>query len=80
MPILSCIMEKLVVSRWLWPAITPDLISDQFAFRPTGSTTCAFVYFMHHVICMLETNAYVRCLRIDFPKAFDVVGHVVLVE
>ena len=36
MPILSLIIEKLVVSRWLRPAITPDLISDQFAFRPWG--------------------------------------------
>ena len=29
---------------------------------------------------MLETNAYVRCLLIDFLKAFDVVDHVVLVD
>lgn len=69
-----------MVSRWLRPAITPDLISDQFAFRPTGSTTSALVYFMHHVTRMLETNAYVRCLLIDFSKAFDVVDHVVLVD
>ena len=76
-PILSRIIEKLVVSRWLRPAITPDLMSDQFAFCPTGSTTCALVYFMHHVTRMLETNAYVRCLLIDFSKAFDVVDHVI---
>jgi Reverse transcriptase (RNA-dependent DNA polymerase) len=69
-----------VVSRWLRPAITSDLISDQFAFCPTGSTACALVYFMHHVTRMLETNSYVRCLLIDFSKAFDVVDHVVLVE
>ena len=73
------IIEKLVVSRWLCPAITPDLISDQFAFRPTRSTTCA-LYFVHHVTRMLETNAYVKCLLIDFSKAFDVVDHVVLVD
>jgi hypothetical protein len=35
---------------------------------------------MHHVTRMLETNAYVRCLLIDFSKAFDVVDHVVLVD
>ena len=38
------------------------------------------VYFMHHITRMLETNAYVRCLLIDFSKAFDVVDHVILVE
>jgi Reverse transcriptase (RNA-dependent DNA polymerase) len=78
-PILSRIMV-LVVLRWIRPAIISDLISDQFAFRPTGSTTCALVYFMHHVTRMLETNSYVRCLLVDFTKAFDVVDHVVLVE
>jgi len=40
-PILSRPAEKLVVRRWLFPAIDPTTISDQFAFRPTGSTTCA---------------------------------------
>jgi hypothetical protein len=79
-PILCRTVEKLVVSRWLRPAITQDLISDQFAFRPTGSTTCALVFFMHHVTRMLETNAYVRCLLVDFSKAFDRVDHVVLAE
>ena len=84
-PILSRIIEKLVVTRWLRPAITPDLIADQFAFRPMGSTTCALVYLMHHVTRMLETNAYVRCLLIDFsqgilPLTIDGVDHVVLIE
>jgi len=68
-PLLSRIIEKLVVSRWLHPAITSDLISDQFAFRPTGITSCAIVvYFVHHVTRMLETNSYVRCLPVDFSK------------
>jgi ribonuclease P/MRP protein subunit RPP40 len=35
---------------------------------------------MHHVTRMLETNAYVRCLLVDFSKAFDRVNHVVLAE
>ena len=72
-PILSRVAEKLVVTRWLRPAINLQSIADQFGFRPTGSTTCALVYFMHHVTRMLETNAYVRCLLVDFSKAFDIV-------
>jgi len=43
-----------------------------------GSTTCALTFFMHHVIKLLEENSYVRCLMIDFSKAFDVVRHDVL--
>jgi len=38
-PILSRVAEKLVVTRWLRPAIPPENIADQFAFKPTGSTT-----------------------------------------
>ena len=61
-PILSRILERFMVTRWLQPAIPRDLICDQwqFAFRPTGSTTCALTHFMHHVTRLLETNSYVR--------------------
>jgi hypothetical protein len=41
---------------------------------------CALAHFMHHVTRMLETNSYVRCLLVDFSKAFDVVDHIVLIE
>ena len=33
---------------------------------------------MHHVTRLLEEHSYVRCLMIDFSKAFDVVRHDVL--
>ena len=29
---------------------------------------------------MLETNMYVRCLLVDFSKAFDVVNHEILLD
>jgi ribonuclease P/MRP protein subunit RPP40 len=34
---------------------------------------------MHQVTNMLEHNAYVRCLLVDFYKAFDRVDHLILV-
>jgi len=37
-----------VVQRWLRPAIPSILTSDQYAFKPTGSTTAALVNFTHH--------------------------------
>jgi len=73
--ILSRVTEKMVVKKWLMPSIPAGDIDDQFGFGPTGSTTCALVCLMHHVTQMLETNAYLRCLCIDFSKAFDVVDH-----
>jgi hypothetical protein len=29
---------------------------------------------------MLETNEYVRCMLIDFSKAFDIVDHAILLR
>jgi len=55
-----------------------DTDDDQIGFRPTGSTTCALVYLTHHVTEILETNSYIRCLCVDFSKAFDVVDHNIL--
>jgi len=79
-PLLSRVLEKIVVQNWLLPAIPSDMISDQFGFRPTGSTTCALAYILHQVAVMLEDCDYVRCLLIDFSKAFDVVDHAVLLS
>ena len=52
----------------------------QFAFILTGSTTAALAYVMHQVTSMLETNSYVKCLLINFSKAFDAVDHRILVN
>jgi len=74
-PILSRIAEKIVVKRWLYPAIPFCTIKDQFAFRPTGSTTCAVIHLLHYISRMLETNNCVGCLIVDFSKTFDMVNH-----
>ena len=78
MPHLSRVAEKVIVHHWLYPAIPADNLVDQYAFKPTGSTTAALVYFSHQVTKMLEHNNYVRCLMIDFSKAFDTVDHIIL--
>lgn len=39
-PLLSRIAEKLIVKHWLRPAIPSETFCDQFASKPTGSTTC----------------------------------------
>ena len=80
-PHLSRIAEKVIVRRWLQPAIPVDNILDQFVFKSSGSTTAALVYFTHQLTKMLEQNDYVRCLMIvDFTKAFDTVDHVILLH
>ena len=69
-----------LVANWLRPAIPRDMIADQFGFRPTGSTDCALIFMMLHVSAMLENCEYVRCLVIDFSRAFNVVNHVILLD
>ena len=41
-PHLSRIAEKVIVHHWLYPAIPADNLIDQYAFKPTGSTTAAW--------------------------------------
>jgi len=48
---------------------------DQFVFRPTGSTTAALIYLLHHLTDLLQTIEYVHINALDFSKAFDMVKH-----
>ncbi len=77
-PLLSRILERHIVHHVLLPSIPTTDLNDQFGFRPTGSTTAALVTTMHHVTRLLETNSYVRCISIDFTKAFDTINHPIL--
>ena len=74
-PLLPRLAEKIFVQQWLRPSLPMELLKDQYAFNPTGSTCCAMVDFIHHSTLMLQNNSYIRCLFIDFSKAFDVVRH-----
>ena len=54
---------------------------DQFAFKLTGSTTAALVELPHIVYSMFDKgNDYVRCVLVDFSKAFDEVNHEILLR
>ena len=78
-PILSRILDKLVVKYYLYPLFYNPLVnptfSDQFAFRPSGSTQAALISIIHHITHLLATNCYVRIIALDFTKAFDTVRH-----
>ena len=59
-PLLSRVAERILVTKWLVPAIPTDTLADQFGFRPSGSTHCALIHNMlHHVTTMLENCDYV---------------------
>jgi len=83
-PILARLMEKSIVKDYLYPTFMhPDysyLFQDQFAFRPTGSTTAALIYLLHTLTELLQTHDYVHVIALDFSKAFDSVRHHSLVS
>ena len=78
-PILSRISERIIAKSWIQPVIASSL-QDQYAFKPSGSTTAALVHFTHRASEMLNDNHYVRCLMVDFSRAFDTVDHSVLMS
>jgi len=72
-------MEKQTVRTFLYPVLThPDsthLFDDQFAFRPTGSTTATLIYLLHTFTELLLIHDYVYVIELYFSKAFDTVRH-----
>jgi len=77
-------MEKTLVKSLLYPLLTDSdnntLFSDQFAFRPTGSTTSALIYLFHQITLFLQEQEYVHLIALDFSKAFDMVRHHTLIS
>jgi len=78
-PVLSRVLERIVVTDFIYPSLRfpPPFLSfaDQFAFQPTGSTTAALIHLLHTVTNLLDTNPYVIVYALDFSKAFDSVRH-----
>jgi hypothetical protein len=73
-------VEKLVARTYILPKLYDSMYSDQYAFKHTGSTTAALVDITYKVSMLLEKNEYVRCVLVDFSKAFDTVDHSQLVN
>jgi len=78
-PLLARIFERLLVRHYFYPIISDPAepihhsLGDQYAFRPTGSTTSAITAILHHATDMLSREPFVRLISFDFSKAFDTV-------
>jgi hypothetical protein len=77
-------LEKFIVHRFFHPfLLDPELnqeFSDQYAFRPTGSTTAAVTALLTDLMELLQENQYVHLIALDLTKAFDMVRHSSLAE
>ena len=76
LPILSKIMEKIVMKKWIFPLVS-QVQTDQFAFLPRmgQGTTVALTFIMNQILSFLDTPGAVRLLMIDYQKAFDSLPH-----
>ena len=83
-PIVSRLLEKSMVTKFVYPIFVPPscthLFHDQFAFRPTGSTTAALINLVRNLADLLQTYPYVHLIALDFSKAFDSVRHSTLMQ
>ena len=82
--VLSRLTERLIISQFIYPALLSPpqelTFSNQFAFRPTGSTTAALINLFHTIAAILDNDPYVRVIALDFSKAFDTVRHAQLMS
>lgn len=78
-PILCRTLERIVARQFLYPAIrsppAPLSFVDQYAFRPTGSTTSALIALLQTITDLMATDSFVIVIGLDFSKAFDTVRH-----
>jgi len=76
-PVLTRLMERIVVSHFLYPAflVPPPHMNfrDRYAFRPTGSTTAALISLLQTVTDLLLNNPFVAVIALYVSKAFDTV-------
>jgi len=84
--IYSRSFERHIAKSYIYPSLlespTGLCFTDQFAFRPSGSTAAATISLLHRptVLTVLSTNDYVRVIALDFSKAFDTIRHAMLME
>src|SRR6267154_4424033 len=50
-------------------------LANQFAYRPTGSTTAALCAILSHISDLLVDHPHVFVITFDYSKAFDTLRH-----
>ena len=66
---MSHVTERLIVRKYLLPALPTDQVFDQLAYEPTGSTTPALIAITHHIsrlrvifICLMHSHRLLQSL------------------
>ena len=83
LPILTKLLEKIVVKKWLLPQICDKLDMNQFAYIPGHGkgTSCALTYIYLHILRYLDSSSgAARVVTIDLSKAFDKLLHSTIID
>ena len=83
LPILSKLLERLVVKKVIVPLVIDRVSTSQFAYLPRlGSGTIPALVTVHHkIVHFLDSSpGAVRLLSTDFSKAFDKLPHHVILD
>ena len=78
LPLLSKILERMVLDKFILPLIHNQCDPFQFAYLPGRGlgTTTALTLMNHHILKFLDSQSgAVRVLTVDFSKAFDKITH-----
>lgn len=80
--ILSKVLERLFVNKFLMPHLKRSLSSSQFAYVPrSGAGTVSVLTVLNdHILRFLDTPGAVRVLSADYSKAFDKISHDVILK
>ena len=76
LPILSKVLERIVLRKCIFPYVHQKLDAAQFAYQPTTGTgtTSALTLLYHRVISFLDAApGAVRIMTVDFKKAYRTV-------
>ena len=69
---LSLTVEKVIVKNYLSPLLDSTSFYDQYAYKPTGSTTCALADLTYRVDTLLESNQSVSYTHLTLPTNREV--------
>ncbi len=82
LPLLSKVLEKLVLRHWFLPFVK-SIDSSQFAYIPRPGSGCmsALTLLQHYVLNYLDSRSgAVRLLSLDYSKAFDTLPHASIIK
>ena len=81
LPILSKIMEKVVFTQLIeYLEINKLLTNCQFGYRSKRSTESAATLFVNDIRKEVDQGKLVGAVSMDLSKAFDTVGHAILIK